>query len=161
MYSIATSSLSVLAPLGFFDFLSTVYGVLFSVVGLLIVIAVIAGMWLVFQKAGEAGWKSIIPIYNVWVLMEIIGRPGWWVILYFLPAVGWGLGELLDLPESWLAAAVVGVVSFVIWVITMVGLAESFDRGIGFAIGLMFLPMLFYPLLGFSDMQYYGPAAKA
>jgi hypothetical protein len=138
VYSIANSSFSVLAPLDFFDFLSNVYSLLFSCVGLLLVIAVIAGMWLIFQKAGEAGWKSIIPIYNIWILMEIIGRPGWWVILYFIPVVG-----------------------FVIWVITMIDLAKSFDHGLGFAIGLMFLPMLFYPVLGFSEMQYYGPAAKA
>ena len=138
MYSIANSSFSVLAPLGFFDFLSNVYSLLFSCVGLLLMIAVIAGLWMIFQKAGEAGWKSIIPIYNIWVLMEIIGRPGWWVILYFIPVVG-----------------------FVIWVITMIDLAKSFDHGLGFAIGLMFLPMIFYPILGFSEMQYYGPAAKA
>lgn len=138
MYSIVNSSLSILAPLGIFDFLGDIYNLLFSCVGVILFIAVIAGMWLMFQKAGEAGWKSIIPIYNVWVLMEIIGRPGWWVILYFIPVVG-----------------------FVVWIIAMIDLAKSFDRGNGFAIGLIFLPYLFYPLLGFSDMQYYGPAAKA
>jgi hypothetical protein len=123
---------------GFFDTLGGIYALLFSCVGLLLALAVIAGMWLIFQKAGEAGWKSIIPIYNIYVMLEIIGRPGWWVILYFIP-----------------------VINFFVWVIMMIDLAKSFDRGIGFAIGLMFLPVIFYPLLGFSDMQYYGPAAKS
>ncbi|UCG26461.1 MAG: signal peptidase I [Chloroflexota bacterium] len=105
---------------------------------MLLVIAVIAGMWQIFEKAGEAGWKAIIPFYNIWVLLEIVGRPGWWLILYFIPVVG-----------------------FVIWVIMMIDLAKSFDHGIGFAIGLMILPVIFVPLLGFSEMQYYGPAAKS
>lgn len=137
MYSIVSYSM-VPAQDGFFDTLGGIYSLLFSCVGLLLALAVIAGMWLIFQKAGEAGWKSIIPIYNVYVLLEIIGRPGWWVILYFIP-----------------------VINFFVWVIMMIDLAKSFDRGIGFAIGLMFLPVIFYPLLGFSDMQYYGPAAKS
>lgn len=137
VYSIV-SYFMVPAQDGFFDTLGGIYSLLFSCVGLLLALAVIAGMWLIFQKAGEAGWKSIIPIYNVYVLLEIIGRPGWWVILYFIP-----------------------VINFFVWVIMMIDLAKSFDRGIGFAIGLMFLPVIFYPLLGFSDMQYYGPAAKS
>ena len=138
MYSIAAYNLLVPAQDGILDALAGIFGLLFSCVGLLLVIAVIAGMWMIFEKAGEAGWKAIIPIYNIYVLMEIIGRPGWWVILFFIP-----------------------VVNFIVWVIAMIDLAKSFDHGIGFAIGLMFLPILFYPLLGFSDMQYYGPAAKS
>lgn len=138
MYSTATYAFLEPAQDGFFDTLGSIFSLTFGCVGLLLALAVIAGMWLIFQKAGEAGWKSIIPIYNIWVLCEIIGRPGWWVLLYFIPFVG-----------------------FIVWVIMMIDLAKSFDRGIGFAIGLMFLPVIFYPLLGFSDMQYYGPAAKS
>lgn len=138
MLSIADSSIPVLAQQDLLDFFASVAGLLCLGVGLLLVIAVIAGMWQIFEKAGEAGWKAIIPIYNIWVMLEIIGRPGWWVILYFIPVVG-----------------------FVVWVIMMIDLAKSFDHGIGFALGLMFLPVIFVPLLGFSDMQYYGPAAKA
>ena len=138
MLSIADSSIPVLAQQDLLDFFASVAGLLCLGVGLLLVIAVIAGMWQIFEKAGEAGWKAIIPIYNIWVMLEIVGRPGWWVILYFIPVVG-----------------------FVVWVIMMIDLAKSFDHGIGFALGLMFLPVIFVPLLGFSDMQYYGPAAKA
>ena len=138
MLSIADSNIPVLAQQELLDFFASVAGLLCLGVGLLLVIAVIAGMWQIFEKAGEAGWKAIIPIYNIWVMLEIIGRPGWWVILYFIPVVG-----------------------FVVWVIMMIDLAKSFDHGIGFALGLMFLPVIFVPLLGFSDMQYYGPAAKA
>ena len=55
---------------------------------LAIIVAVIAAWWMVFTKAGEAGWKSIIPIYNIIVSLKIVGREWWWVILLIIPIVG-------------------------------------------------------------------------
>ena len=55
------------------------------VVYFIILILVVAGMWKVFTKAGEEGWKAIIPIYNIWTLLKIVGRPGWWIILFIIP----------------------------------------------------------------------------
>ena len=118
--------------------LATIYSFTFSCVSLLIFLAVVAGMWQVFVKAGEAGWKAIIPIYNIWVLLEIIGRPGWWIILFFIPFV-----------------------NFIIWIIVSLDLAKSFDHGVGFTIGLLILPWLFYIILGWGESQYYGPAAAS
>jgi len=135
---LADASLPIIVQQELLDTLSSVYSLLFSCIGLLIFIAYIVGLWQVFAKAGEEGWKAIIPIYNVWVLLEIVGRPGWWLILIFIP-----------------------VVNFIVWIMVNVDLARSFDRGLGFAFGLMFFPYIFVPLLGFSDMQYYGPAAKS
>ena len=98
--------------------------------------AILAGLWQTFVKAGEAGWKGIIPIYNIWVLMEIIGRPGWWLILFFIPVVG-----------------------FFIWIVVCLDLAKSFDHGPGFAIGLMIFPFIFFIILGWSEAQYQGALA--
>jgi hypothetical protein len=120
------------------DSLVWIYSLAGLCFSLFFVIALIAGMWQTFEKAGEAGWRAIIPIYNIWVMLEIIGRPGWWLILYFIPFA-----------------------SFFVWIIMMIDLAKSFDRGVGFAIGLMLFPVVFFPILGFSEMQYYGPAAKS
>ena len=53
----------------------------------LIIVAVIAGWWMVFTKAGEAGWKSIIPIWNLLILLKIVGREWWWIILLLIPIV--------------------------------------------------------------------------
>lgn len=104
--------------------------------GLAITILIIAGIWKVFTKAGEPGWASIIPIYNVFVLLKIVGRPAWWLILFLIPFV-----------------------NFVIWIVVSVDVAKSFGKGIGFAIGLMVLPMFFYPALGFGSATYQGPSA--
>ena len=104
---------------------------------LIVIVLLIAGMWKMYEKAGKPGWASIIPIYNIWVLLEIVGREGWWIILFFIPFV-----------------------NFVAWVIVSLDLAKSFGKGIGYAIGLIIFPYIFYLLLGFGDAVYEGPGAQ-
>jgi hypothetical protein len=118
--------------------LFTIYSIGLSCCSLLLFVVVVAGLWQIFVKADRAGWKAIIPIYNLWVLLEIVGRPGWWIILFFIPFV-----------------------NIVIWFLVALDLAKSFDHGTGFAIGLFLLPWLFYLILGWGEAQYYGPAAAA
>ncbi len=101
-------------------------------------IAVIAGWWMMFEKAGEAGWKAIIPIYNIIVLLKIVGREWWWVILFIIPIVG-----------------------FIIWIIVALDLAKAFGRGTGFGLGLIFLTPLFALILGFGSDSYRGTPATA
>jgi len=107
-----------------------------SIIGLLVAVLVIAGMWKVFTKAGKPGWAAIIPIYNVVVLLQIAGKPLWWIVLLFIP-----------------------IVNFVIAVMVMISLAKAFGKGTGFALGLLFLSPIFIPILGFSDAQYTGAPA--
>lgn len=96
----------------------------------------IVGLWKIFVKAGKPGWAAIIPIYNWIILLEIIGRPQWWVLLLFIPGV-----------------------NIVMLIIMMIDLARSFGRGGGYVIGLILLPFIFLPMLGFSSAQYMGPVA--
>ena len=107
-----------------------------SIVGLIVGILVIAGMWKVFTKAGKPGWAAIIPIYNTIVLLQIAGKPIWWIVLLFIP-----------------------IVNIIIAVLVMIGVAKSFGKGTGFALGLLFLSPIFIPILGFSDAQYIGAPA--
>lgn len=51
----------------------------------------------------------------------------------------------------------VPLVNFVIMVMTYYKMAKAFDKGIGFMLGLMFLPFIFIPILGFGDAEYVGP----
>ena len=102
---------------------------------LLIIIAIIAGIWKVFTKAGKPGWAAIIPIYNLIVLLEIAGKPLWWIILCFIP-----------------------VVNFVAFILIGLGVAKNFGKSDGFGIGLGLLGFIFYPILGFSDATYQGGA---
>ena len=58
-----------------------------AIVGVLVAILVIAGMWRVFTKAGKPGWAALIPIYNLIVLLQIVGKPAWWLLLFLIPGV--------------------------------------------------------------------------
>lgn len=112
-------------------------GCFFMLVWLAVLAVVIIGMWKVFVKAGKPGWAAIVPIYNIIVLLEIVGKPLWWILLMFIPFV-----------------------NFVIAIILMLELAKSFGKSVGFAIGLLLLPVVFYPILGFGDAKYMGPSAQ-
>jgi hypothetical protein len=96
-----------------------------------IIVIVIAGFWRVFTKAGEAGWKSIIPIWNIIVLLRIVGKPVWWIILLIIP-----------------------LVNIVISLIVSLELAKSFGKGNGFGVGVWLLGIIFVPILGFGSAEY-------
>src|SRR6266403_2285162 len=106
------------------------------IVGLLIALLLIVAMWKVFTKAGQPGWACIIPIYNLYVWCKIVGRPWWWILLMLIPFV-----------------------NFIILIILIIDLAKSFGKGVGFGIGLILLPIIFFPILGFGSAQYQGPTA--
>lgn len=106
-------------------------GGILSLVWLAVVILIIAGVWKTFTKAGKPGWGSLIPIYNIVLLMEIAGKPLWWIILLFVP-----------------------LVNIVISIIVSIEVAKNFGKGTGFGLGLAFLGFIFYPILGFGDAKY-------
>ncbi|HEX9424014.1 MAG TPA: DUF5684 domain-containing protein [Pyrinomonadaceae bacterium] len=107
------------------------------IVGLLIALLLIIAMWKVFTKAGQPGWASIIPIYNLYIWCKIVGRPGWWIILMFIPFV-----------------------NIIVGIILCIDMAKSFGKGVGFGIGLALLGIIFCPILGFGSAQYQGPSAS-
>jgi len=102
---------------------------------LIVWVVSIAGLWKVYEKAGKPGWAAIIPIYNVIVWLEIIGKPTWWLILLLIPCVN---------------------IIFAVWMTNL--LSKSFGQSEGFTIGLIILPFVFYPVLGFGNYPYVGPA---
>jgi hypothetical protein len=106
-------------------------GILFY---LAIVVVLVAAMWKVFEKAGQPGWAAIVPIYNIYILLQIVGKPGWWLVLFLIP-----------------------LVNLIIIFIVYIGLAHSFGKSTGFGIGLVFLGIIFFPILGFGDAEYIGP----
>lgn len=107
-----------------------------GLVGLAFAVVIIVGMWKVFEKAGKPGWAAIVPIYNLVVLLEIVRKPLWWIVLLLIPCVNF-----------------VGVI------LLSVEVARVFGKGIGFAVGLIVLPFVFYPMLGFGDARYQPGAA--
>ncbi len=108
-----------------------------KVVYLLIIVLMIVAMWKTFEKAGKPGWAAIIPIYNIIVLLDIVGKPWWWILLMLIP-----------------------IVNIVIAIMMYHQLSLSFGKEVGFTIGLILLSFIFIPILGFGDAQYIGPGGK-
>jgi hypothetical protein len=112
---------------------------MFMLVMLAIAVVFIIGMWKVFTKAGQPGWASIIPIYNIYILLKIAGRPGWWLLLCLIP-----------------------LVNFVIAIVVAIDVAKSFGQSALFGVLLLFLLSgVGYLILGFGNYRYVGPAAAA
>jgi hypothetical protein len=98
---------------------------------LAIVVFMITCMWKVFVKAGQPGWACLVPIYNLVVLLQIVNKPTWWIILMLIP-----------------------IVNFVILIIIYNRLSLSFGKGGGFTVGLIFLSIIFWPILAFDSSVY-------
>lgn len=97
---------------------SGVWLIFWLVVGLLDVI----GLWKIFEKAGQAGWKALIPIYNIYVLLELVGRPAWWLVLFLIPFVNIVIALVLalDVAKAFGKSQLFGVVA--LWLFQFVGI---------------------------------------
>lgn len=104
----------------------------FGFIYLAILLLIIISMWKIFTKAGKPGWAAIIPIYNMIVLLEIVGKPVWWILLTFIPFVGFFVG---------------------IYILHL--LSKSFGKDIVMTILLLFF--IGWPILAFGDAKYVGP----
>jgi hypothetical protein len=103
-------------------------GVIVAIMGLIwlaLVVLLIATFWKLFSKAGEPGWASIVPIYSFIVLLKISSMPWWWLFLAPIAAI---------------------IIPF--------KLAANFGKGTGFAVGLLVLGIIFFPMLAFGSAQY-------
>ncbi len=107
------------------------------VVGLISYVVVALALYGVFTKAGKPGWAGFVPIYNTIVLLEVVGRPIWWFLLLLVPGVN-------------------VVIAIILWI----DLAKSFGKGTGFAVGLVFLSVIFLYILWLGSATYRGPAAR-
>lgn len=105
---------------------------------LVILAFIIAGWWKVFVKAGQPGWKALIPIYNIYTLCKIGGNPGWYLFLLLIPLVN----------------------IYILFAIH-IGVARQFGKGLGFGLGLVIFSFIFYPILGFGEARYTAPVPKA
>lgn len=87
-----------------------------------------------FEKAGKPGWAGWVPIYNIIVMLEVIQKPVWWIIMFFIPCVN-----------------IVFIILF--WI----EVAKAYGKDAGFAVGLILLGIIFLPILAFGDSRYvYG-----
>ena len=116
----------------------------YSIFMLIVLVIMIVSYWVLFQKANKPGWAAIIPIYNMIVLLEVVGLSWYWIFIVFAIIVPI-IGGLI-------------VLAFSIYLNYL--LAKSFGKDVGFTIGLVLLPIIFLPILAFDKkIEYKGPAA--
>ena len=114
--------------------------------------------WNIFTKAGEAGWKSLIPIYGDYVSYKIAWQTSYFWLSFILGIVASYVSSV-NLNESIFLTVIATLLRIVIAVINImycIKLSRAFGHGIGFAIGLILLQPIFLLILGFSSDQYYG-----
>jgi hypothetical protein len=99
------------------------------IVGVLLLIAV----WKILTKAGEKGWKAIIPFYNMYTLVKVVDGKGIKFLLFLIPIVG-----------------------FIYDIIFSIRMAKAFGKGTGFGIGILLFPNIFTLILGFGSAEYKG-----
>lgn len=125
-YNATTPSSGIFAAIGLFG----------GIVYFAFLILVIASMWKLFEKAGKPGWAAIIPIYNLIVMIEIVGKPTIWILWLIIPCVNF---------------------VFIVWLTNL--FAKSFGKSEGYTVGMFILPFVFYPMLAFGNNPYLGPSA--
>lgn len=115
----------------------------------------IVSYWKIFEKAGERGWKAIIPVYADYILYKIAWdvKPFWILmgaavvntLLCRIPIVGGIIGFII------------GILAVIIEVACYVKLSKAYGHGKGFAVGLIFLSPIFMLILAFEKSEYLGP----
>lgn len=84
-----------------------------------------------FKKMGRKGWEGLIPIYNTIIKLQVLNIPIWMIILLFIPGINVALSVIIS-----------------------INMAKKFNKDILFTIGLIFAPIVFYPILAFGKSEF-------
>lgn len=133
--------------------------VVIIIISLVIETLKLIGTWKMLTKAGESGWKSLIPFYNQWTLCKVAGISPYWVlemiIVSMLNAV---LNGILGSPViSGILSLIVYANTIYFWVILSISLAKSFGKDTGFGVATFFFSFITYPMMGMGSATYVGP----
>ncbi len=99
------------------------------------IVGTLGGLYLLFQKAGVAGWKALVPVYNLYICTKLIGKSIWWFVMLLIP-----------------------VLNVVIWLLVAIDLAKAFGKDKFWpAVASMMIPYIYFPLIGLDkDVKYLG-----
>ncbi|MCC7301934.1 MAG: signal peptidase I [Bacteroidia bacterium] len=103
-----------------------------------LIVLMIASWWKIFTKAGQPGWAILVPIYNIIVMLRVAQKPWWWIFLILL----------------------VPIVNYVFLIMMIHGISKNFGHGAGMTVGIIFLGIIFIPVLAFGDSKYIGATAS-
>ena len=133
--------------------------VVLIIISLVIEILKLIGTWKMLTKAGESGWKSLIPFYNQWTLCKVAGISPYWVLeIIVVSMINSVLSGILG------SNVISGILSLIVyantiyfWVILSISLAKSFGKDTGFGVATVFFSFITYPMMGMGSATYVGP----
>lgn len=133
--------------------------VVLIIISLVIEILKLIGTWKMLTKAGESGWKSLIPFYNQWTLCKVAGISPYWVLeIIVVSMINSVLSGILG------SNVISGILSLIVyantiyfWVILSISLAKSFGKDTGFGVATVFFSFITYPMMGMGSATYAGP----
>ena len=110
------------------------------VIALLLIALMIVAMWILFKKAGKPGWAAVVPFYDQYTLYEITWGNGWRFLMLLIPIYN----------------IVLAILTYITAWNDYIRLAKAFGKDEGYAVGLVFLPQVFVPMLAFGSAAYHG-----
>ena len=113
---------------------SSSVSVIFGIIALAVCVFLLVCEWKLFKKAGKPGWAAIIPIYNLYVLFDIIYGKGIKFLLLLVP-----------------------ILNVIISVAVSIRTAQVYGKGTGLGVLNLFFPFIVIPILAFGDAEYKGP----
>ncbi|MBR0467445.1 hypothetical protein IJJ53_00815 [Candidatus Saccharibacteria bacterium] len=146
----------------------------FTIFAIVFFVLMVVANWKIFKKAGEPGWKSIIPIYNVYIMFKIVNMKNWfWWLLgisiissiitavnnstsfYFMSSAEIQATDITTIPAIVLVAMLVESI-IAIWagIVYAYRTSKVFGHGLGYTLGLIFLPNIFQLILAFGSSKY-------
>lgn len=142
------------------SFIGPIFGALFS--GVILTYCI---RWFIFVKAGEKGWKALIPFYSDYVQYKIV----WDGRIYLALLAGSVGGPIVGAIFGLISPVLGSIISVIISVIVaganaVAGMildfkyARAFGQNDYFAVGLYFLNNVFSAILAFGQCKYQGAA---
>ena len=136
---------------------SAVFGNIFLLFVLAFFIFLFVTNWGIFSKAGKPGWAILVPFYNAYIMSEIaFGNANYFIAVMFL----WVIAYIGRVTGMEIISTLVRLASLVLCIIYCFKISKAFGKSGGFAVGLVLLPLIFFPILAFGNVEYIGPQKK-
>lgn len=136
------------------------YYLLVGIFSAILVVLRIIGMWNIFKKAGEKGWKAIIPFYNTYTLYKVSWSPMWFWITFLASLIGGGLLSFATVTICVILGALIEFFVFVATLVMIYRLCLSFGWGVGKYILTLLFGSIMFMVMGFDKSVYSGPVTN-
>ena len=131
-----------------------------AIISIAVYVLFIIAEWRILVKAGEKGWKSLIPVYNIYVSHHIAGMSHVWFVLEIFTWVIEAIFKAVDAIPTW-AVIAFGIPTIVITVLSElihgIRMCDRFGKGTLFKVGMILVPNLFTMIIGFDKSEYHAP----